>query len=363
MSQVLNKAVKGCITISQKFLSVNQNSVQDLFTDGKKFLKKFIDDPRGPNEKAEGQKDSVFTKILNNPIVKAILDFNPLSWLVDAIADGMDAAKFKTPDLAKFIKTIADKIGSGAEDLITALEALANTIGDSIGELASDPSQALSILGKAVKKVFWTIFEAVEKLALNIYQVLTAVFGIIVEFLEGEWEIPGLTDGWEEFTGQKFTLLGFGTYICAAIMNLGSMIAVGHLPFKDIQSFDEWDDLKVPQLFKSSSTVSHRKMMSQPPDFTQDIHEVEDSKEEHGKHYCCRPSATVNNSPGIGFAAASNDSSIPTSTDISHPTLNADAKRGGQILHREATKPTTSLSSAHDAKVGERAALILSVTC
>ena len=352
---MLKSVVTGCITVSKRFLAVNENSVEDLFADGRTFLKKYIDDPRSPSEKAEGQKDSLLMKIFNNPIVQTLLSFNPLSWIVDAFTDGLDSAGFKMPDLQKFIKRIAKHVGDGADSLVTALTTVFSNIANSLGDLASDPSRAMSVLGKALQGVFWTLFDTIESLSLNIYHLLVDVFDLIVEFLTGEWEIPGLTDAWVEFTGQKFTLLGFGTYMCAALLNLGSMLAVSRLPFKDVQVFDGWEQIQVPQLYKSSSHLTSRRIAAnREPLLPPPMEVVEDfgAKDDLAQDLSVQETSSEPMSSGKLQMQAMEYRSPAPEFALSKQELSSEVVPSkGHIFHREASQLSASTSSPQAAKV------------
>lgn len=146
--------------------------------------------------------------------MKTLLSFDPLSRVLEAIIEELHITM---PDVTEFANKIAQHTGQGIDTIITCLEGIIQSLVGALGKIADDPSNVLNIILTTVSNDVWNLFDAVKGMSLTICDMLVDIFDMLVEFVEGIWEIPGITDAYEDFTGQKFSLLGFATYIAAAL--------------------------------------------------------------------------------------------------------------------------------------------------
>ncbi|KAJ9618109.1 hypothetical protein H2203_009290 [Taxawa tesnikishii (nom. ined.)] len=212
--QVLIGLAKGSITVCKNFVGASRASVKDLFVDGRAFANNVSKDQRLPSDKPASGGDSLLSKIMNNPIMKTLLSFDPLSRVLEAIIEELHITM---PDVTEFANKIAQHTGQGIDTIITCLEGIIQSLVGALGKIADDPSNVLNIILTTVSNDVWNLFDAVKGMSLTICDMLVDIFDMLVEFVEGIWEIPGITDAYEDFTGQKFSLLGFATYIAAAL--------------------------------------------------------------------------------------------------------------------------------------------------
>ncbi|KAI1169836.1 hypothetical protein F4777DRAFT_584523 [Nemania sp. FL0916] len=253
---------KGGLTACGRLLVENRASVSDMFLDLREYLKEHIDDPRPVLETGKPKK-SVLAKLLNNPIIKAILKFNPIAWIIEAITEEVDTSDWKIPNVEKFASFAAKHALDGVDTIATCFLNIISELVTAGGDVISDPSSLRDVIMRVLKSSVWEIFDAVESTALSIYDMIVDLFGMLYEFLTGEWVIPGLTDLWEDFSGQPFSILGFGTYLLSTLLNISSMLIAGKLPFEDVQLIN-WDVLPIPRFYKSSKSQN-------PPPRSDDI--------------------------------------------------------------------------------------------
>ena len=221
--QKLKDVTLGSLTILERFLTINRSSLEDLFTDAEELIFGSVEKFREPDTPRQETAIERFVKrILNSPIVKLILKFNPLKWILEGISEGISESfsDFKLPD----IKPLAEAIGMTADALLevflTAFGQIIDTIAASGTEALLNPKEMLRIIVSAVKKTFRTLFHATRDTVLIAVDCVIRMVHAIPALLAEPWVIPGLTDLWEDWTGQEFSLLNFATYGSAILLDL-----------------------------------------------------------------------------------------------------------------------------------------------
>jgi hypothetical protein len=169
-------------------------------------------------ESSEESKVGLCDSILNNPVVKNLLKFNPVEWVWEAINE----------DLGQEVILPTMDLGAGSK-LIGALRKQFNILmkffkrsWERIQHFMDDPQRAMRELGEVLRDLVKTIFEAFKRIILSLYSIVTSAFESIADFCRGEWKIPYLTELWEELTGCKFTLVNFVSYVTAQLLELGN---------------------------------------------------------------------------------------------------------------------------------------------
>lgn len=264
--------IQGGLGLCGRVLKENRDSLSDLLLDARQKLKQYVDDPRQVPESDAPKKKSFFAKLLDNPIIKALLKFNPLSWIIEAITEEVDTSSWTMPNLKKFQELLSKHAVMGVEGLVNCIYNILEALVVGGGDAITNPSKFKAIVKRVFQTSAWELFDAVETVALSLYDMLIDVFDLLFEFLTGEWVIPGLTDLWEDLTGQSFSILGFITYIPAVMLNLTTMLINGKLPFDGMPAAD-FSRTKIPRFYKSDRPAATPKTnditvrMTQVPDW------------------------------------------------------------------------------------------------
>ncbi|PSR81476.1 hypothetical protein BD289DRAFT_413041 [Coniella lustricola] len=218
----LREVTLGSLTVLDNFLVTNRTSIVDLFDDMEETLFGSIDKATAPDEPTkETGVERFVRKIIHSPIVKLIFKFNPLQWILEGVVEGLEEA---IPDLKlPSIIPLAAAVGLGVSDLleiiIDTLVEFVSLIATTAADVLRDPKKLFSIMLQAAKKSFKTLFKATRDVLLCLFDTIIRVVKTIPELLTTTWNIPGLTDVWQDWTGQEFTLLNFATYAAAAMVD------------------------------------------------------------------------------------------------------------------------------------------------
>jgi hypothetical protein len=224
--------------------------MSDLFDDGTSFLQTFIDDPReAPTNTSKPAILQLISDILNNPFVKLIMKINPIAWIIEAITEEIPG--IQVPSLAPAFDAIKEELGDAASDQLEILDKAMTTFYTQLQYVLNDPSKFIDAMKKSLKTVFWTLFDSLRNFVESIYVIATAVIKAIGTVLDGVWKIPGVTDYWEDFTGQKFSILGFMTFGPAIFVNLVSIATTGKLPFDDNVELFDFSGIEIKPFYKS----------------------------------------------------------------------------------------------------------------
>jgi len=232
-------------------------------SDIEKDMNRFLPDARSPrSEKKPGS--NVLSKIMNNPVIKALLKFNPLSWILEGAQEGITETfgQVKIPSVQPIIEAWTEFLANAITD---SAELVTGLFGDIYGEIQNvlkDPSSVLDVLLRILSDIFYTAFDGVKGLVLGAFDAFIKSLRGLNDLLTGTWKLPGLTDEWEDFAGQEFSLIGCGTYILSLFLNIGHMLLSDDdgLPFDTIPTFD-WKAHSAP--FVETTKMKH--LATQPP--------------------------------------------------------------------------------------------------
>ncbi|KAF2133764.1 hypothetical protein P153DRAFT_427689 [Dothidotthia symphoricarpi CBS 119687] len=263
--EVLKESFSTVLDVMQSFLVKNKWRVAEWMEDIEDTCKTVIPDSRPPANDESNRKPSLISRILNNPVIKALMKFNPMSWVLEAMAEGIEEMlgdKLVIPSLDSVFAPFKSLLGDLTDDFAGLLERLFDAIWSELKNLIAHPSKVIEILIRVLGDVFYTAFDTVKVFILACYDAFLAAIQASRDLLTAKWVIPGLTDEWEESKGQDFNLLNCGTYLLAQIMN------VTHL-FSSSKAELPFDGLKVP---KASSipipmieTEKLKELASRPP--------------------------------------------------------------------------------------------------
>ncbi|EGO53342.1 hypothetical protein NEUTE1DRAFT_126669 [Neurospora tetrasperma FGSC 2508] len=219
----LKDVALGSLTVLERFLAINRSSLEDLFNDAETLIFGSVErlqEPQAPRQ--ETTIERFIKRILNSPIVKLILKFNPLSWILEGVSEGLSESlpDFKLPDITSLAEAIGMTGDALLEVFLTAFGQIIENIATSGTEALLNPKQMLGIIISAIKKASRTLFHATRDTILIAVDCIIRVIHVIPGLLTEAWTIPGLTDVWEDWTGQEFSLINFATYGSAVLLDL-----------------------------------------------------------------------------------------------------------------------------------------------
>ncbi|XP_014550206.1 hypothetical protein COCVIDRAFT_116113 [Bipolaris victoriae FI3] len=253
----LKEVTLGSLNVLNRFLITNRESLLQFFEDAEDVL---FSDLQNAEENKVPQKESSIMRfvrsVLNSPIIKLIFKFNPISWIMEGISEGMDET-FSDWKLPNF-RPLVDAIGLSAKGILEiglgAFMELFNVISMSATDALTNPRELMPILIRAVKKMFKGAFDATRDLALLAFDTLIRVVMTIPAILTQAWKIPGLTDLWEDWIGQEFSLINFATYGIAVFVDL---VTIGFTEAKKDKVFgkpfgEEWTQFDIEPMYRSA---------------------------------------------------------------------------------------------------------------
>lgn len=292
------------IRATQRILRVNEQVLKDSFDFYGKLLERIISRPT-PHK--AGPVSTFMTNILNNPILKALLSFNPMTWVMEAINEETgDSIKLPSFPFLSTLSSTAVKVGlSGLKRIIVLFERLF----ENLVAVVSDPSRAEDVLLDSCRAGFWSAFEGVKEIVLELYGLVVALFRDLDTFLNDVWVLPGLTDLWYDYTGMDFSLMNLMTYILAQIIEI----------FYDGKKavFDGWD---LDKMF-SGKTISDKelKLFDVPKDMPLDFIQM----------FHMQVTSQMNWSPSGVIAQPERAKALPT--EPSEPKLNIQANKSASF--------------------------------
>jgi hypothetical protein len=146
---------------------------------------------------------------------------------------------------------IKEELGDVASEQFQAPDRAMTTFYTQIQVMLHDPSKFIDAMKKTLKTVSWTLFDRLRNFVESIYGIATAVIKAIGAVLDGVWKIPGVTDIWEDFTVQEFSILDFITFGPAVFMNLLLIATKGKLPFDDSVELFHFSAVEVKPFYTS----------------------------------------------------------------------------------------------------------------
>lgn len=159
--------------------------------------------------------------IFNNPIIHAVLKFNPLSWTIDTFmeeADGMGIdISFPTfsEAFAKFDAVILEWFTNAAQTLWEVTDSLASNL----AQLILDPNAGIRILRETCGRIIGFFFDSIRELMHAMVEMLGILTETGEQLLTFPWKIPIVTKLWETFADQDFSILNFATFLIAQVIN------------------------------------------------------------------------------------------------------------------------------------------------
>ena len=194
--QALKTIITSGISATQRILRVNEQVLKDFFDFYGKLLEMIIS---RPSPRKAGPMSTFMTNIRNNPIIKALLSFNPMSWVMEAVNEGMgDSVKLPRFSFLSTLTSTAVRVGLSG---LRRIKVLFERLFENLVTTVSDPTKAEDILLDSCRAGFWSAFEGVKEIVLELYGLVVALFKEMDTLLNDVWVLPGLTDLWSDYTG------------------------------------------------------------------------------------------------------------------------------------------------------------------
>jgi phage-related protein len=208
--QVLNDTFKYMAGMTTKLVKINRPIVDEGIQLAHDKLKEFVDDkrpmPQGPSSPNSmlSTIGEAATWIFDNPVLKTLERFNPLSLLTESAGEAFfeefpDALKI--PNIWPLVQVLLKHVGNVLEKefatLITLLEDFVSKVKDTL----HDPSTALQNLKDFLGDCLWTLFDVIKNVITEIYDMIGDVLQPIFTLMTSEWKIPVLTSIYDFITG------------------------------------------------------------------------------------------------------------------------------------------------------------------
>lgn len=224
VQKVFHRFVTSTMDSTEKFCKSSAHHMSGLLEDFHTSVKNFIPDERA--QSSDPAVDRFISKakgVMNNPIVKTLLDLNPMTWLAEGVTRGvsrsLDFDEIEIPSVGPEFD-LAAAVFNGADSRI--VEGLLGTVFSTVSSLASNgelpnPEQMKQSLLNCFGGLLHSLIETGKDILIKFLEALSGMIISMKDYLMGEWKIPGLTNLWEDLTGLKFTILNFVTYILAVV--------------------------------------------------------------------------------------------------------------------------------------------------
>lgn len=188
---------------------------------------------------------SFLQKFLSHPIVKVILDANPLEWIMEGFQEGLEESGILDEIIIPTIPGIntAKELFTFITRQISRIYGLFLQIIQNIATAVTNPAKAKDAMMDTLRSVAWSAWESIKDLILQLFDMITNFFHDVGEFILGEWKLPPLTDIWEDLTGLKFTIVNVFTYVMANVLGI---ITIGSdVPLITVKDFKFMDPANI----------------------------------------------------------------------------------------------------------------------
>ncbi|KAG5753245.1 hypothetical protein H9Q70_004091 [Fusarium xylarioides] len=231
------------LSLTSRFLHHNHDRLGQTIDIVGEFIASFISRPYSQGHQSDTESSG--GSILDNPIISNLLKFNPLSWIMEAIAEEIgDDVQIPSLNInigSQLLQTLKNQF----DILFGFLKRSWSSFEAAIGQ----PSDVMEHLYNIFKDGFWTIFDSLKAIILDIYGLVMNSFDAIRNFCQGKWKIPFMTDLWEELTGTDFTLINFVSYIGAQILELQNLSSKPILEGHGLANILNFEEKEIPSLF------------------------------------------------------------------------------------------------------------------
>lgn len=252
--QFLSDVVLGGLKVASETIVATKDGILDAIDDGAEFIEQYVDDPRVPSRPFS--MPGWVSKIFNNPFTRLLSKINPLGWVLEALYE--EIPELKLPDISKLITKFYSIFASAFDGMASLLQQLWESLLKEVFVASHNPSKIVESILNALKSVFWNFWDMATLFIKKTFECLSGFLDELIPLLTEEWNIPGLTDAWEELTEQKFTVLGFVTFAPATIINMTFAFTKSALPKFDPVNFDS---IKTKPFYRSRNPSRKRRKL------------------------------------------------------------------------------------------------------
>lgn len=254
----------GSLTILDRFLVVNRESLTNLFDDMEETLFGSVQKAKDPSiPRQETELERAVRRIMNSPIVKLILKFNPVQWILEGVSEGMaeSMSDFQLPSIQPVVDVLGVTLAEFLELGFTSFMEMITIVSNCSVDALRDPKQVLTIILHAVKKSFRALFKTVRDSIMIVVDFMIRVIKAIPGMLTQAWKIPGLTNLWEDWVGQEFSIINYITYGAAILIDLGT---TGYTDEQKTKAFgtpfsEGWTLFKMEPVYKRFQRLADQK--------------------------------------------------------------------------------------------------------
>lgn len=200
-------------------------------------LSDYIKDTRVPvSTPGKPDKPNPFMKLLgwifNNPILRFLMKYNPITWLMGEVAD-IVGDDIRLPDISPLFSIITDILPQLLGDQFDIVSQFGQSFMDVLQRLITREIDLGTALKELLGDVFWSIFDSVSGVALAIFDAAGKFFAALFNVFTQEIKIPLMTDLWEALTDQPLTVMNVITLVPSFAMNTFFLAQYKKLPFDE----------------------------------------------------------------------------------------------------------------------------------
>ena len=223
--EVLSGIVSAMLSTADLFVETNLSTLDMAAENLAERARTVIKDTRPaqiPDSNARAAKDHPLMKVLGHPLVQALLKYNPITWIAEAITEEIDISdSVDLPDFGPLIAVFTEILPDLLIKELENLTRLFKDIESKCGKIINNPTKLLEALFDIAGSAFWTLFDGLKEIVLAVYKVLGAALKQFRVLLDYHVKIPFLSKAFEDQTGLPFTLVNVATYFVAFVFCLG----------------------------------------------------------------------------------------------------------------------------------------------
>jgi hypothetical protein len=203
--------VNGIGDMSIRFTKVNRSTLDQGLDSIKAKLEAYIADtrkaPQAANENPRSLlRDSPLAWLFDNPVIKFLMKFNPLSIILEAAGEAFEEGElgemFQFPSFAALNDILTDTLPRILESQLANLVRLLEDMAEKLQPMIKDPSTTFSVLKDLLQNVFWTLFDAIKLMIQGVWDIMGGIIEQAMEFFKGKWKLPLITSLFEWYAEQ-----------------------------------------------------------------------------------------------------------------------------------------------------------------
>lgn len=207
--QVLNNLARAVRQKSTAFISRNGRTINDGIEELRNYLLPYVQDSRPApqvNGKPDSLKSSPLRWLFDNPILKFIMKFNPLTIILEAAGEAFDESEladmFEGPSLAPLLSIFTEILPKLMDEQLGIFFRLIEDLQEKATQFARNSGGFLDQVKSLMGDAMWTMFDSLKSILMTIWEIFGKVIEQVFELAMGTWKIPLITSVWEWFAEQ-----------------------------------------------------------------------------------------------------------------------------------------------------------------